>query len=144
MNTITQNVTKLLLLAIFLLAAMHFSACSKDENPVSPAPVDNISGSWKGPFFHPAYYSGSLEMTVTQNDNTIIGTFHLYLSPGYSGEDYYGTVSGSASNDKSYTLSLINTDFTWICSLTLKSDSLAGDWESARKTVGGSLSVGKK
>jgi len=83
-------------------------------------------------------------MTVTQNDKSINGTFNLYLSPGYSGEDYYGSITGSASNDNSYALSLINRDFTSILALTLKSDSLTGDWKSAIKTVWVSSSVGKQ
>jgi len=50
MNTFKQTLPNLLLLAALVLAAIHFSACSIVENPVSPGPADNISGSWKGPF----------------------------------------------------------------------------------------------
>ncbi len=88
MYSLKQTVTNLLVLALLVLAATYFAACSNDENPVSPATADNISGGWKGPFYYPDYYSGYLEMAVAQNDKSINETFHLYPSPGYSGEIY--------------------------------------------------------
>jgi len=141
-NTIKQTVMKLLIVFILLLAAINFSACSKDENPVSSGGT-NISGSWKGPFNHPSYYSGYLEMSLVQNNNNIMGTYHLYLSPGYSGEDYYGNVTGSPTNGK-YDLLLKNTDFTYDCDLGLSLDSLKGSWVSTNDGKTGTLSVIKQ
>ncbi|MCW8811330.1 MAG: hypothetical protein OQJ93_08130 [Ignavibacteriaceae bacterium] len=143
MNTIKQTAKGLLTILALLIAMINFSACSKDENPVSPGET-NISGSWKGPFNHPAYYSGYLEMSVVQNNNNVTGTFHLYLSPGYSGEDYYGNVTGSPSNNGKYNLSLINTDFTYACDLTLNPDSLSGNWVSTSNGTTGTLTVIKQ
>ncbi len=141
MNVNNQFKVRLFKFFIFIMIVTGLSACSKDNNPAEPEET-NVSGHWEGPFTHPSYYSGYLKMDINQNSNLLSGTFTLTLYPGYSqGKIYTGNIKGSANKNSSYNLTLINSEYTWACSLKLNTDTLIGDWVSPGESVSGTLSA---
>ena len=124
-----------------IFTAMLFTACS--ENPASPE-LENISGIWDGALNHPGYDSGTISLNILENSNNLSGTFTMRLVKNNSVQNYSGSIAGAKTNDKSYSLSLIGSNFTWISVLNLNSSTLSGDWEStSRGNISGTLSVQK-
>ncbi|MBT8379928.1 MAG: hypothetical protein KJN64_11945 [Ignavibacteria bacterium] len=134
-----KNLIKLVFTMIF--ATFLLTACSDD--PVSPE-VQNISGKWDGIINHPGYDSGTISLNILENSNNLSGTFTMRLVKNNGVQNYSGTIAGAKTNDKTYSLSLIGSNFTWISSLDLNSSTLSGDWEStSRGNISGTLSVQK-
>ena len=124
-----------------IFAVMLFTACSED--PASPE-LENISGIWDGSLNHPGYDSGTISLKILENSNNLSGTFTMRLVKNNSVQNYSGSIAGAKTNDKSYSLSLIGSNFTWISALDLNSSTLSGDWEStSRGNISGTLSVKK-
>ena len=147
MNSIKKSGMKILFLAIVLLLGLNLAACSKDPVSANNVQVNDrpLSGNWEGAFNHPDYYSGYITMDLSQSGGTISGTYHLNFYYGYSnGPVYDGNVTGTISQSGNYNLSLLNSDFTYNCDLTLSTDALEGSWVSDNRSKSGSLLVHRK
>jgi hypothetical protein len=124
-----------------IFAAMLFTACSED--PASPD-LENISGIWDGSLNHPGYDSGTISLNILENSNNLSGTFTMRLVKNNSVQNYSGTIAGAKTNDKAYSLSLIGSNFVWVCALDQNSFTLSGNWESTTHGgLSGTLSVQK-
>jgi len=140
MKTINQKLQNLLKMGLLATIILSFGACSED--PVSPE-LTNVSGKWDGTINHPGYDSGTLTLQILQSNDNISGTFTMRLVKNNSVQNYGGTITGAKISSNNYNLSLINSNFTWICDLNLNSTTLSGDWESSTSSISGSLSVQK-
>lgn len=146
MNTLNQFAKRLLVIPLLMLLAINFSACSED--PVTPE-LENISGKWEGPFEHPAYDGGSINMNILDNDGNLSGSFTMRLVRVNGSRNfvqtYGGSINGSKVNDKNYVINLEGSNFTWVCNLDLNSQEikLSGDWESTQSSISGTLTVQK-
>jgi hypothetical protein len=147
MNTLNQFAKKLLLIPLLIIFALSFSACSED--PVTPE-LENISGKWEGPFQHPAYDGGSVNLNILDNDGNLSGSFTMRLVKVYENRNfvqtYGGTITGSKVRNNNYIVNLEGPDFVWICDLDLNSKNvtLSGDWESAQSSLSGTVSTTKQ
>lgn len=130
-----------------IFAAILFTACSED--PVTPE-LENISGKWEGPFQHPAYDGGSVNLNILDNDDNLSGSFTMRLVKVYETRNfvqtYGGTITGSKVRNNNYIVNLEGPDFVWICDLDLNSKNvtLSGDWESAQSSLSGTVSTTKQ
>jgi len=147
MNTLNQFAKKLITVSILIMLAINFSACSED--PVTPE-LENISGKWEGPFQHPAYDGGSVNLNILDNDGNLSGSFTMRLVKVYENRNfvqtYGGTITGSKVRNNNYIVNLEGPDFVWICDLDLNSKNvtLSGDWESAQSSLSGTVSTTKQ
>jgi hypothetical protein len=142
MNSVRKSGLDLFFLAAAIILVLNLAACS--QNSVSPNDGP-LSGSWNGAFSHPDYYAGYLTMNISQSGNSISGSYNLDFYYGYSdGPKYDGNVTGTVSQSGYYNISLLNSDFTYNCNLSLSSDSLNGSWVSVSGSKSGSVDVHKK
>lgn len=124
-----------------LLAVISFTACS--EEPTSPE-LENISGLWDGSLNHPGYDSGTISLNVLESSNNLSGTFTMRLNKNNSVQNYSGTIAGAKTSAKNYSVSLIGSNFNWVCTVNLNSSTLNGNWESTTNSgLSGTLSVQK-
>jgi hypothetical protein len=147
MNTLNQFAKKLIAASILIMLAINFSACSED--PVTPE-LENISGKWEGPFQHPAYDGGSVNLNILDNDGNLSGSFTMRLVKVYETRNfvqtYGGTITGAKVSNNNYIVNLEGPDFMWVCDLDLNSKNvtLSGDWESSQSSLSGTVSTTKQ
>jgi hypothetical protein len=125
-----------------ILAAILFTACSEEDNPMSTE-LTNITGKWDGSLNHPGYDSGTLSLQILQNNDNITGDFTMRLVKNNGVQNYSGSLSGAKTGNNNYSITLTGTNFTWISDLTIQSVTLSGGWESSGNSLSGSLSVQK-
>ena len=142
MKTFNQKLQNLLKVGLIVTTILSFAACSEESDPIQPE-IINLSGKWSGSLDHPGYDFGSLTLQILQSDNSISGSFTLILKKDNRVSNYGGSLSGAKTSANDYTISLINSNFTWICSLSQNSNSLDGIWESTFNSLSGSVSVQK-
>ena len=87
-------------------------------------------------------------MTIQQNDNDVTGSFTMQLVRHLENgrnfvQSYGGTVTGAKNSDQNYNLTLTGSNFSWICSMNLSSNTLSGTWESSSTSLSGTISVDK-
>ena len=142
MKTLNQKLQNLLKMGLLATIILNFVACSEENDPMSPE-LSNITGEWEGTLNHPGYDSGTLSLQLLQSNDNLSGSFTMRLVKNNNVQNYGGTITGAKISSNNYNLSLINSNFTWICDLNLNSTTLSGDWESSTSTISGSLSVQK-
>jgi hypothetical protein len=142
MKTFNQKLQNLLKMGLLATIILNFVACSEENDPMSPG-LTNITGEWEGTLNHPGYDSGTLSLQLLQSNDNLSGSFTMRLVKNNNVQNYGGTITGAKISSNNYNLSLINSNFTWICDLNLNSTTLSGDWESSTSTISGSLSVQK-
>jgi hypothetical protein len=142
MKTFNQKLQNLLKMGLLATIILNFVACSEENDPMSPE-LSNITGEWEGTLNHPGYDSGTLSLQLLQSNDNLSGNFTMRLVKNNNVQNYGGTITGAKISSNNYNLSLINSNFTWICDLNLNSTTLSGDWESSTSTISGSLSVQK-
>jgi hypothetical protein len=142
MKTFNQKLQNLLKMGLLATIILNFVACSEENDPMSPE-LSNITGEWEGTLNHPGYDSGTLSLQLLQSNDNLSGSFTMRLVKNNNVQNYGGTITGAKISSNNYNLSLINSNFTWICDLNLNSTTLSGDWESSTSSISGSLSVQK-
>jgi len=142
MKTFNQKLQNLLKMGLLVTVILSFIACTEESDPMSPG-LTNITGEWEGTLNHPGYDSGTLSLQLLQSNDNLSGNFTMRLVKNNNVQNYGGTITGAKISSNNYNLSLINSNFTWICDLNLNSTTLSGDWESSTSTISGSLSVQK-
>jgi hypothetical protein len=142
MKTFNQKLQNLLKMGLLATIILNFVACSEENDPMSPG-LTNITGEWEGTLNHPGYDSGTLSLQLLQSNDNLSGSFTMRLVKNNNVQNYGGTITGAKISSNNYNLSLINSNFTWICDLNLNSTTLSGDWESSTSSISGSLSVQK-
>ena len=142
MKTFNQKLQNLLKMGLLVTVILSFIACTEESDPMSPE-LSNITGEWEGTLNHPGYDSGTLSLQLLQSNDNLSGSFTMRLVKNNNIQNYGGTITGAKISSNNYNLSLINSNFTWICDLNLNSTTLSGDWESSTSTISGSLSVQK-
>ncbi|HEX9739694.1 MAG TPA: hypothetical protein VGA29_02875 [Ignavibacteriaceae bacterium] len=142
MKTFNQKLQNLLKMGLLVTVILSFIACTEESDPMSPG-LTNITGEWEGTLNHPGYDSGTLSLQLLQSNDNLSGSFTMRLVKNNNVQNYGGTITGAKISSNNYNLSLINSNFTWICDLNLNSTTLSGDWESSTSTISGSLSVQK-
>lgn len=142
MKSFNKKLKSLLNIALLTTAILSFSACSEENDPMSPE-ITNISGKWDGTIDHPGYDSGTISLQILQNDDNITGSYTMRFVKNNGAENYGGTLSGAKTGNNKYSITITGINFTWICDLTLNSVTLSGSWESSSNSLSGSLSVQK-
>jgi hypothetical protein len=142
MKTFNQKLQNLLKLGLLATVILSFIACSEDSDPIQPE-ITNVSGKWVGSLEHPGYDFGTLTLQILQDENSISGSFTLILKKDNRVSNYGGSISGAKTGTSNYSISLINTNFTWVCTLSQNSNSLDGIWESTFNSLSGSVSLQK-
>ncbi|MFI5238028.1 MAG: hypothetical protein ACHQLA_08820 [Ignavibacteriales bacterium] len=142
MKTFNQKLQNLLKLFVLTAGILSFAACSEESDPIQPE-ITNLSGKWSGSLDHPGYDFGTLTLQILQTDNAISGSFTLILKKGNLVSNYGGSIDGAKTGANNYSISLINTNFTWITTLSQNSNSLNGIWESISNSLSGSVSLQK-
>jgi len=142
MKTFNQKLQNLLKLGLLTTVILSFIACSEESDPVQPE-ITNVSGKWSGSLEHPGYDFGTLTLQILQADESISGSLTLILKKDNRVSNYGGSISGAKTGTSKYSISLINTNFTWICTISQNSNSLDGVWESTFNSLSGSISLQK-
>ena len=142
MKTFNQKLQNLVKMGLLATIVLSFVACSEESDPLSPE-LSNVSGKWDGTISHPAYDSGALTLQLLQSNDNLSGSFTMRLVKNNNVQNYGGTITGAKISSNNYNLSLVGSNFTWICDLNLNSTTLSGDWESSTSSLSGSLSVQK-
>jgi len=142
MKTFNQKLQNLLKMGLLSTVILSFFACSEENDLMSPE-LTNITGKWEGTLSHPGYDFGMLTLQILQADESISGSFTLILKKDNRVSNYGGSISGAKTGLNNYSISLINTNFTWISSLSQSSSTLSGIWESMSNSLSGSLSIQK-
>jgi len=142
MKTFNQKLQNLVKMGLLTTIILSFAACSEENDPMSPE-LTNITGEWEGTLNHPGYDSGTLSLQLLQSNDNLSGSFTMRLVKNNNIQNYGGTITGAKISSNNYNLSLINSNFTWICDLNLNSTTLSGDWGSSTSSISGSLSVQK-
>ena len=142
MKTFNQKLQNLLKMGLLVTVILSFIACTEESDPMSPG-LTNITGEWEGTLNHPGYDSGTLSLQLLQSNDNLSGSFTMRLVKNNNVQNYGGTITGAKISSNNYNLSLINSNFTWICDLNLNLTTLSGDWESSTSSISGSLSVQK-
>ena len=142
MKTFNQKLQNLLKMGLLVTVILSFIACTEESDPMSPG-LTNITGEWEGTLNHPGYDSGTLSLQLLQSNDNLSGSFTMRLVKNNNVQNYGGTITGAKISSNNYNLSLVGSNFTWICDLNLNSTTLSGDWESSTNSISGSLSVQK-